>query len=147
MSHNTGTVMKILSIFESGLFIKILSVFISGLWLAGLILANIYIIIFAIILLGAEGIVLYINRDNLKEIFQGDSKVIVEDERTQLINEKAATMTLGILIAVIIYAGIIIVALRNIYLELLPSGYMLFIIGIFSFILYFLSRFYYTRKY
>lgn len=147
MSHNTGTVMKILSIFESGLFIKILSVFITGLWLAGLILANIYIIIFAIILLGAEGIVLYINRDKLKEIFQGDSKVIVEDERTQLINEKAATMTLGILIAVIIYAGIIIVALRNSYIELLPSGYILFIIGIFSFILYFLSRLYYTRKY
>lgn len=147
MSHNTGTVMKILSIFESGLFIKILSVFITGLWLAGLILANIYIIIFAIILLGAEGIVLYINRDKLKEIFQGDSKVIVEDERTQLINEKAATMTLGILIAVIIYAGIIIVALRNNYIELLPSGYILFIIGIFSFILYFLSRLYYTRKY
>lgn len=147
MNPNTGTVMKILSIFESGLFIKILSVFITGLWIAGLILANIYIILFAIILLGAEGIVLYINRDNLKEIFQEDSKVIVEDERTQLINEKAATMTLGILIAVIIYAGIIIVALRNSYIELLPSGYMLFIIGIFSFILYFLSRFYYTRKY
>lgn len=147
MNQNTGRVMKILSIFESGLFIKILSVFITGLWIAGLILANIYIILFAIILLSAEGIVLYINRDNLKEIFQGDSKVIVEDERTQLINEKAATMTLGILIAIVIYAGIIIVALRNIYPEFLQSGYTLFLVGIFGFIMYFLSRFYYTRKY
>lgn len=147
MNPNTGTVMKILSIFESGLFLKILSVFITGLWVAGLILANIYIILFAIILLSAEGIVLYINRDKLKEIFQGDSKVIVEDERTQLINEKAATMTLGILIAVIIYAGIIIVALRSSYPEFLQSGYTLFIVGIFCFILYFLSRFYYTQKY
>jgi hypothetical protein len=81
MNQNTGIIMKILSIFESGLFLKILSVFITGLWFAGLILANIYVIILAIILLSAEGVVLYINRDNLKEIFQGDNKVIVEDER------------------------------------------------------------------
>lgn len=147
MNQNTGIIMKILSIFESGLFLKILSVFITGLWFAGLILANIYVIILAIILLSAEGVVLYINRDNLKEIFQGDNKVIVEDERTQLINEKAATMTLGILIAVIIYAGIIIVALRNSYPQFLQAGYTLFVVGIFCFILYFLSRFYYMRKY
>jgi uncharacterized membrane protein len=147
MNSNSGMIMKIVSIFESGLFIKILSVFITGLWFAGLILANIYIIILAIILLSVEGIVLYINRDNLKEIFQGNSDVIVEDERTQLINEKAATMTLGILIAVIIYAGIIIVALRNSYPQFLQAAYTLFIVGIFCFILYFLSRFYYSRKY
>lgn len=147
MNTKSGIIMKILSIFESGLFIKILSVFISGLWFAGLILGNIYVIILAIILLSALGIVLYIHRDNLKEIFQGDSTVIIEDERTQLINEKAATMTLGILIAVIIYAGIIIVALRNSYPQFLQAGYTLFIVGIFCFILYFLSRAYYTMKY
>lgn len=146
MNTNSG-IMKIVSIFESGLFLKILSVFISGLWFAGLILANIYIIMLAIIFLSAEGIILYINRDNLKDIFQGDGNVIVEDERTQLINEKATTMTLGILIAVIIYAGIIIVALRDIYPQFLQSGYTLFIVGIFCFVMYFLSRFYYTRKY
>lgn len=147
MSPKSGTVIKILSIFESGLFIKILSVFISGLWIAGLILANIYIIILAIVLLIALGIVLYLHRDNLKEIFQGDSTVIVEDERTQLINEKAATMTLGILIAVIIYAGIIIVALRNSYPHLLQAGYIMFAVAFFCFILYFGSRAYYSRKY
>ena len=146
MNPNSG-VMKILSIFESGLFIKILSVFISGLWIAGLILGNIYIILLAIILLSAEGIVLYINRDNLKEIFQKDSNVIVEDERTQLINEKAASMTLGILIAVIIYAGIIIVALRNNYPQFIQAGYTLFAVALFCFILYFISRVYYIKKY
>ncbi|MGZ7119200.1 MAG: DUF2178 domain-containing protein [Methanobacterium sp.] len=139
--------MKILSIFESGLFIKILSVFITGLWIAGLILGNLYIIILAIILLSALCIVLYIHRDNLKEIFQGDSNVIVEDERTQLINEKAATMTLGILIAAIIYAGIIVVALRNTYPQFIQAGYTLFVVGFFCFILYFSSRVYYSKKY
>ncbi|WP_414469559.1 DUF2178 domain-containing protein [Methanobacterium sp. ACI-7] len=147
MSQKSGIIMKTLSIFESGLFLKIVSVFITALWFAGLILANIYIIIVAIILLAGVGVVLYINRDNLEEIFKGDSNVIVEDERTQLINEKAATMTLGILIAVVIYSGIIIVALRNIYPQFLQSAYTLFIVGVFCFILYFLSRFYYTRKY
>ena len=143
----SGTVMKILSIFESGLFIKILSVFITGLWFAGLILGNIYVIILAIILLSAKGVVLYINRDNLEEIFKGDGKVIVEDERTQLINEKAATMTLGILIAVMFYAGIIIIALRNSYPQFLQAGYTLFIVAFSCFILYFVSRAYYGRKY
>ncbi len=147
MNSKSGIIMKILSIFDSGLFIKILSVFITGLWIAGLLLANIYIIILAVVLLIALGTVLYIHRDNLKEIFQKDSKIIVEDERTQLINEKAATMTLGILIAVMIYAGIVIVALRNSYPQFLQAGYTLFLASILCFILYFTSRAYYTHKY
>ena len=147
MNSKSGIIIKILSIFESGLFIKILSVFITGLWIAGLLLANIYIIILAVLFLIALSSVLYIHRDNLKEIFQKDSNVIVEDERTKLINEKAATMTLGILIAVVIYAGIVIVALRNSYPQFLQAGYILFIVALFCFILYFTSRAYYTRKY
>ena len=147
MNSKSGTIMKILSIFESGLFIKILSVFITGLWIAGLLLANIYIIILAVVFLIALGTVLYIHKDNLKEIFQKDSNAIVEDERTQLINEKAATMTLGVLTAVIIYAGIIIVALRDSYPQFLQAGYTLFIVALFCFILYFASRAYYTHKY
>lgn len=143
----SGIVMKILSIFESGLFIKILSVFTTGLWIAGLILANIYVIIVAVILLSAIGIVLYIKRDNLEVIFKGDSSVIVEDERTQLINEKASTMTLGILIAVMIYVGIILVAIRSSYPQFLQAGYTLFLSAVFCFIMYFTSRAYYSRKY
>lgn len=147
MNTTSEVIMKILSIFESGLFIKILSVFITGLWFAGLILANIYVISLAVILLSALAIVLYINRDNLKEIFQGDSTVIVEDERTQLINEKASTMSLGIIIAVMIYAGIILVAIRGSYPQFLQAGYTLFVVAFFCFVLYFSSRAYYTRKY
>jgi uncharacterized membrane protein len=142
-----ATIMKILSIFESGLFIKILSVFITGLWIVGLILGNIYIVVLAVILLIALSAVLYIHRDNLKEIFQGDGKVIVEDERTQLINEKAATMTLGTFLAVIIWLAIVIFALRNNYPQFLEVGYTLFSAALFCFILYFSSRLYYGRKY
>ena len=147
MNSSSKIIMKILSIFESGLFIKILSIFITGLWIAGLLLANIYVIILAVVLLIALSSVLYIHRDNLKEIFQSDSNAIVEDERTQLINEKAATMTLGTLIAVIIYMGIIIVAIRNSYPQFLQAGYTLFAVALSCFILYFASRAYYTHKY
>lgn len=147
MDSRSGIILKILSIFESGLFIKILSVFITGLWIVGLILGNIYIIILAIILLIAISMVLYLHRDNLEEIFQGDSTVIVEDERTQLINEKAATMTLGILAAVIIWVAIVIFAIRNNYPQYLPVSYTLLAVAIFCFLLYFSSRAYYSRKY
>jgi uncharacterized membrane protein len=147
LNSKSGIILKILSIFESGLFIKILSVFITGLWLAGLIMGNIYIILMAIILLIALGVVLYIHRDNLKEIFQKDSDAIVEDERTKLINEKAATMTLGIFVATIIYLGIIIIALRNSYPQFSQAGYTLLGAAIFCFILYLGARAYYTKKY
>ncbi len=147
MNQKSGMVLRILSIFESGLFLKILSVFITGLWIAGLILGNIYIVLLAIILLIALCTVLYVHRDNLQEIFQKDSSVVVEDERTQLINEKAATMTFGIFVAVIIYVGIILIALRDSYPQLLQAGYTLIIAAVFCFILYFTSRAYYTRKF
>ncbi len=147
LNQKSGIVLKILSIFESGLFLKILSVFVTGLWVAGLILGNIYIVLLAIILLIALCTVLYIHRDNLQEIFQKDSSVVVEDERTQLINEKAATMTFGIFVAVIIYAGIILIALRDSYPQLLQAGYTLIIAAVFCFILYFTSRAYYNRKF
>lgn len=147
MSKKAGIVLKILSIFESGLFIKILSVFITGLWIAGIILGNVYVILLALVLLVALSIVLYIHRDNLKEIFQSDGSVIVEDERTQLINEKAATMTLGILVTVIMWAGIVIVAIRTNYPQYLSIGYTLFAVIVFCFILYFSARTYYTWKF
>ncbi len=147
MEPKNGIILKTLSIFESGLFIKILSVFITGLWVVGLILGNIYVIILALVLLMALSSVLYIHRDNLKEIFQSDSSAIVEDERTQLINEKAATMTLGILTAVLIWVGIVIVSLRNSYPQYLTAGYALFAVAIFCFLIYFSARIYYGRKY
>ena len=147
MEHKDNIIMKILSIFESGLFIKIFSVFITGLWIAGIILSNFYIILLALLLLVALSTVFYVHRDNLKEIFQGDNSIIVEDERTQLINEKAATMTLGTLSAIIIWTGIVLIALRNSYPQYLGVGYTLFGVAILCFILYFAARIYYSKKY
>ncbi|MDP3065832.1 MAG: DUF2178 domain-containing protein [Methanobacteriaceae archaeon] len=41
--------------------------------------------------------VIYVHRNNMQEMFQGDDSKVIEDEKTQLINEKAANMSLGIL--------------------------------------------------
>jgi len=130
-----------------GIFLKIVSGFITALWVLGLILGNIYLVLIAILILIIIIPIIYYYRDSLKEIFQGDSEVIIEDERTQLINEKSATMALGVSTAVIIYAAIIMVALRNTYPRFSIVGYTLFTVAAFILVFYAIGRLYYNRKY
>ncbi|MGC9517064.1 MAG: DUF2178 domain-containing protein [Methanomicrobiales archaeon] len=130
-----------------GIFLKIISGFITALWLVGLILGNIYLVVLAIIILILIIPVIYYYKDNLKEIFLGDSDVIIDDERTQLINEKSATMALGVSTAVIIYAAIVIVALRGTFPQVTIVGYALFLVAAFSLAIYAIGRLYYNRKY
>ena len=117
------------------------------LWVTGLILANVTLVILALIVAMAVLPVVYIHRDNIGEMFQRDKDKIMEDERTQLINEKSSTMTLGALIGTIIYVGFILVSLRNIYPEYLLTGYVLLITALYGLILNIISRIYYKRKY
>ena len=117
------------------------------LWVTGLILANVTLVILALIVAMAVLPVVYIHRDNIGEMFQRDKDKIMEDERTQLINEKSSTMTLGALIGTIIYVGFILVSLRNIYPEFLLTGYVLLITALYGLILNIISRTYYKRKY
>jgi uncharacterized membrane protein len=117
------------------------------LWVAGLLLADVTLIILALIIVIASLPVVYIHRDDITEMFQRDNDQIVEDERTQLINEKSSTITLGALIGTIIYLGVIIVSLRNIYPQILFTGYVLLITALFGIILYFIFRTYYKMRY
>jgi len=117
------------------------------LWVAGLILANVALVLLALITTIAILPAVYIHRDNIKEMFQRDSNKIVEDERTQLINEKSSTIALGAFIGAIIYAGLIIVSLRNVYPQFLFTGYVLLITALFGLILSIISRTYYIRRY
>jgi uncharacterized membrane protein len=125
----------------------IIGIFETVFWISGVILENIFIILLATILTVAAIFIVYIQRDNLNEMFQGDNNKIVEDKRTQLINEKSLTMTLGIFIGVIIYVGLIIISLRNIYPQFLLIGCILLLAALFCIILNFLTRAYYKRKY
>ena len=70
----------------------------SVLWIAGLIFANVTLVILALIIIIAVLPIVYIHRDDISEMFQRDKDKIVEDERTQLINEKSSTITLGVFI-------------------------------------------------
>jgi uncharacterized membrane protein len=131
---------------KQGMILKIVSAFVTGLWVAGLIIGSIYLVLLAILIVIIEIPIIYIKRDNIKEMFQGDGDV-VEDERTQLINEKASSMTLGIFLAVIIYMGIIILALRNSFPEWFLTGYILIGSAVVCLVIYGISRIYYSRKY
>lgn len=117
------------------------------LWIAGVILANIFLILPAIIITIAILPVVYLHRDEVGEMFRGDSSEVVEDERTQLINEKSSTMTLGIFVGAIIYLGLFMLALRSVYPQLLLAGCTLLLTAVLCFIIYFLTRAYYNRKY
>ena len=117
------------------------------LWVAGLILANVRLVISAIIITIAILPTIYIHRDDIAEIFKRDKDKVVEDERTQLINEKSSTIALGAFIGTIIYVGLIIVSLRNVYPEFLFTGYVLLITALFGLILSIISRTYYKRRY
>jgi uncharacterized membrane protein len=119
----------------------------TALLVAGLILADVTLIILALIIVIACLPVVYIHRDNITEMFQRDKEQVLEDERTQLINEKSSTITLGALIGTIIYLGLIIVTLRNIYPQFLITGYVLLITAVFGVILNFIFRTYYKMKY
>jgi len=117
------------------------------LWVAGLILADVTLVVLALIITIAILPAVYIHREDITEMFQRDSDKIVEDERTQLINEKSSTITLGVFIGAIIYVGLIIISLRNVYPQFLFTGYVLLITALFGLILSIISRTYYKRRY
>ncbi|MDO9045045.1 MAG: DUF2178 domain-containing protein [Methanobacteriaceae archaeon] len=131
---------------QQGMILKIVSAFATGLWVAGLIIGSIYLVLLAILIVIIEIPIIYLKKDNLKEMFQGDGNV-VEDERTQLINEKASSMTLGIFLAVIFYVGIIILALRDSFPEWTLTGYTLIGSAVSCLAIYMISRVYYSQKY
>ena len=131
----------------SGNALKITSGFITALWVVGLIVGNIYLVALAIVMLIIIIPVVYAKRDKLDEMFKGKDDLIIEDERTRLIYEKASNMALGISLAIIIYAGVVIVALRNSYPQFTLVGYTLFAVTALFLVIYFLSTVYYKRKY
>lgn len=116
-------------------------------WITGLILANVALVVLALIITISVIPVVYIHRNEISEMFQRDKDKIVEDERTQLINEKSSTISLGALIGTIIYVGFIIVSLRNVYPQFLITGYVLLITAILGVIITFISRTYYKWRY
>ena len=117
----------------------------SVLWVLGLIFANVWCVLAAIVVVIIILPLVYRHKDDISAMFQG--KDIVEDERTELINEKSSTITLGVLVATVIYVGLIIIALRNSFPDLQQAGYTLFATAVLALIINVISRMYYKRRY
>lgn len=129
-----------------GKILMIVSLFTTGLWIVGLLMGNITLIGLAILFMAAIIIALYIHRDNLEEMFKIGNGVR-EDERTQLINDKAANMTLGVVIAVTMWIAIVLVTLRASLPQYTQIGYTLFAVAAFTLVIYVVASTYYRRKY
>ncbi|MBP2045617.1 DUF2178 domain-containing protein [Methanobacterium aggregans] len=122
------------------------SLFTTGLWIVGLLMGNIILIGLAILCMVGMAPVLYIHRNDLEEMFKMGNGVR-EDERTQLINDKAANMTLGVVIAVTMWIAIVLITLRASFPQYMQIGYTLFAVSAFTFVIYVVAYTYYRRKY
>lgn len=109
-------------------------------------MGNITLILLAILCMALMAPVLYSHRDNLEEMFK-NGEDIAEDERTRWISDNASTMTLGIVLAVVIWIAIVLVTLRDSFPQFTQVGYVLFAVGIFSIVIYTITNAYYRRKY
>lgn len=117
------------------------------LWVSGLLFANVTLVMLALIVTLATLPIVYIHRNDISEMFQRNKDEIVEDERTQLINEKSSTLALGAFIGTIFYVGFIIVSLRNVYPQFLITGYVLIVTALYGIIISVISSTYYKRRY
>jgi len=132
------------------IMITITSSVVTLLWVLGLIFANINLFILAMIVLLASIYPTIKYYNDINEFFKkrkNSNSNIVEDERTEHIEEKAGYLTFGLITAVSIYGGIAIITFRNIYPECVNLAYPLFIIAILGLIVNTIIRVYYKRKY
>lgn len=125
----------------------LLSSIVTILWVLGLLFADITLFILAMIVLiiSIYPAVKYFKEIN--EFFKKRNGQVIEDERTEHIEEKATLPAYGSMIAVSIYAGVAIFTLRDVYPEYINLAYPFFIIPVIGLITYAISRIYYKRKY
>ena len=125
----------------------ITSSLVTILWALGLIFAdiNLFILSMIVLIISLYPAIRYFS--NLSEFFNKRDDTVIEDERTEKIEEKATIPAFASMIAVSIYGGIAIITLRNIYPEYINLAYPFFTIGIVGLIAYTISKVYYNRKY
>jgi hypothetical protein len=127
----------------------ILSIMATILWLIALITANITIFLISLVLVIINAIIAFKNFNSIKEYFNSElfNGRFQEDERTDFIDSKASTATLGISVTIIIYTAVGILVLRNTYPDLVMAGYTLVIAGIFILLTHIITTKYYKHIY
>ena len=117
----------------------------SVLWLIGIIFADFKFFILSGIVLCFLSIYVFKNRDDIK-IIKTDDGDVIEDERNQIINEKAGNITYEIIIFLMVSLGVAILILRDIYPQYQTIAYTLLLVVIISFIINRIAKFYYKKK-
>lgn len=125
----------------------ILSSIVTILWILGLIFADINLFILSMIVLVIAILLAIKYFRQITEFFRKRGGSVVDDERTQYIEEKASLPAFAAVIAVSIYSAIAIFTLRNIYPAYTNLVYPLVIIAVIGFVVYIISSEYYKRKY
>ena len=129
------------------MFLMILvSVLANIFWIIGLIYADYKYFIVGLIITSLLGIFVIKNFKELEEFKKDDGDGnVMEDERDDLINQKANNMSFSTMIAIIVISGIGLITLRNIYPEYELIGYVLILLVILSAIINEIAKFYYKR--
>lgn len=125
----------------------ILSSLVTLLWILGIIFANFNLFIISMIVLMITLIPTIRYYKELDKFFKSRNGEIIEDERTQYIDERASLPAFGSVMGIIIYAAIAIFTLRNIYPQYTSMSYAFFFTAIIGIIIFLISRIYFKRKY
>lgn len=125
----------------------ILSSLVTLLWILGIIFANFNLFIISMIVLMITLIPTIRYYKELDKFFKIRNGEIIEDERTQYIDERASLPAFGSVMGIIIYVAIAIFTLRNIYPQYTPMSYAFFFTAIIGIIIFLISRIYFKRKY
>jgi len=117
----------------------------SIVWLIGIIFADFKFFILGVIILCFLSIYVFKNREEIKTV-RNNNGDIMEDEKNQVISEKAGNTTYEIIIFLMVLGGVCILTLRDIYSQYLTISYTLLLLAIISFIINRIAKFYYKKK-
>ena len=115
-------------------------------WIIGIIFADLKYFISGVFILIFLIILVYKNREELK-ILRNKDGTAMKDERNELISEKAGYHSFEMMMPIIVFAGVAILTLRDIYPEYIIIAYNLFSIVIFGFIINRIAIIHYKKKY
>jgi len=118
----------------------------SLIWIIGIIFADLKFFIFGAFILTFLIILVYKNRDELKVLLNKDGTAM-KDERNEFISEKAGYHSFETIMPIIVFAGVAILTLRDIYPEYVIIAYNLFSIAILGLIINRIAIIYYKKKY
>ena len=118
----------------------------SLIWIIGIIFADLKFFILGVFILTFLIIVVYKNREEFKILLNKDGTAM-KDERNKFMSEKAGYHSFKTIMPIIVFAGVAILTLRNIYPEYIIIAYNLFSVAILGFIINRIAIIYYKKKY